>query len=136
MPETKVININLSLVPKVVMRYHLSSSVMAVDKRVIKRLTVLKTNSTTLSTFVADKIVSFLATDDPDPKPMVNVCMNTVSFIVDSGSTHHLVNREAGKFLEKVEDINLFIQVAKKGGEDIVAIRCGNLEAILSNDVQ
>lgn len=58
------------------------------------------------------KNVSFLATDDPDP--MVNVCMNTVSFIVDSGSTHHLVNRETGKFLEKVEDVNLFIQVAKK----------------------
>lgn len=80
------------------------------------------------------KNVSFLATDDPDPKRMVNVCMNTVPFIVDCGSTHHLVNKETGKFLEKVEDVNLFIQFAKKG-ETIVAKHCGNLEAILSDGV-
>lgn len=77
------------------------------------------------------KNVSFLPTDYPDPKPMVNVCMNTVSFIVDYGSTHQLVNRETRKFLEKVEDVNLFIQVAKKG-ETIVAKQCGNLEFCLT----
>lgn len=46
----------------------------------------------------------------------------------------HLVNRETGKFLEKIEDVNLFIQVAKKG-ETTVAKQCGNLEAILSYGV-
>lgn len=57
------------------------------------------------------------------------MCINSVSIFVDPGSTHQLVNRETGKFIEKVEDVDFFIPVAKKG-ETIVAKRCGNLDAI------
>lgn len=55
--------------------------------------------------------------------------MNCVSIFVDPGSTHHLVNRETGKFIEKLEDADFFIPVAKKG-ETIVTKRCGNLDTI------
>lgn len=55
--------------------------------------------------------------------------MNSVSIFVDPGSTHHLVNRETGKFIEKVEDVDFIIPVAEKG-KAIVAKRCGNLDTI------
>lgn len=70
------------------MKYHLSLTVIYVDKRVHIKVDCPKNKFNNTKFTVADKNVLFI-TDNPDPKPMVNVCMNAVSFIVGSGSTYH-----------------------------------------------
>ncbi|KAK9680740.1 hypothetical protein QE152_g38852 [Popillia japonica] len=55
-----------------------------------------------------------------------------VKFIIDSGATNHLVNRNTGAFLRNKKDIKCAISVAKKG-EVLEATVQGNLEVILVN---
>ncbi|KAK9688520.1 hypothetical protein QE152_g35263 [Popillia japonica] len=50
----------------------------------------------------------------------------TLSFKVDYGATHHLINKNTGKYLAKRHPVNHKIKVAKKGA-DIVTVRNGNL---------
>uniref|UniRef100_A0A0A9WDF8 Copia protein n=1 Tax=Lygus hesperus TaxID=30085 RepID=A0A0A9WDF8_LYGHE len=74
--------------------------------------------------------LSFLTTS-----PEANVSNHlddSISMVVDSGSTHHLIDIETGKYLRNADSVHFEINVAKKG-ESIVARRCGNLHVFLTN---
>lgn len=57
---------------------------------------------------------------------MVSTKGTELTFIIDSGSTNHLVNSLSGKFLMNTRNVEFPINVAKKG-EIIKAQRCGTL---------
>jgi hypothetical protein len=64
----------------------------------------------------------FLSSD----KEALSTSENVVTFVVDSGSTHHLVDSKTGIFLENVEIVDFDVQVAKHG-QTLKATRCGSL---------
>ncbi|CAB0012236.1 unnamed protein product, partial [Nesidiocoris tenuis] len=62
----------------------------------------------------------------------VNINNNTITWIVDSGSSHHLVKSEFRNFLIDSRQINRQINVAKEG-ESVKTVRVGNLSVYTSD---
>uniref|UniRef100_A0A0A9WWP7 Copia protein n=1 Tax=Lygus hesperus TaxID=30085 RepID=A0A0A9WWP7_LYGHE len=72
--------------------------------------------------------LSFLTTDGV---PEACVCTDgVIPMVVDSGSTHHLVDCETGKLLKNCEPVHFEIRVAKKGAT-VTARRSGTLNVFL-----
>ena len=83
---------------------------------------------------LADKNISFLSEINNIDTLNAESDEITVKFVVDSGSTHHLVDLDTGKLLEEATDVNFSINVAKEG-ETIVAKRCGKLKVKLHTGI-
>ncbi|KAF2901950.1 hypothetical protein ILUMI_04244 [Ignelater luminosus] len=52
--------------------------------------------------------------------------VNNLTFVVDSGATHHMLNKQNEHHLLEQKQVHFYINVAKKG-EKLTAEKCGNL---------
>ncbi|BES90435.1 Protein of unknown function (DUF525) [Nesidiocoris tenuis] len=85
-------------------------------------------------TFVAEVESQRRIPELPQEGDMMSMtaCHDGIMFVIDSGASHHMVNKNVAKFLRDTRPVNLEIRVAKKG-ESLTTARCGKL-ALFSND--
>lgn len=92
-----------------------------------------ETANVTENTNSNDDAITFLTTDYESHTSLCESAdFKSIKFIVDSGATNHLVNKNTGAFLTNVQSVTHTINVAKQG-EMIEATKQGNLLVSTSN---